>query len=185
MRGYGKVQITQMLRGLISSSLAGKDGTIEIFYYCKYLLREAYPHVQGSYIFFDKQSEIGMTVFKILPATDGNLDKVKHLIATTEENSPRVEMELKSIHIDKFLFALHNLNSVATMKYLTEQSKELDPKHIGITFITLNPSPPYKGGYDIGEGFFGLSLRQLVDYICTVAKLHYRIEGNTVVFFGQ
>jgi hypothetical protein len=100
-----------------------------------------------------------------------------------QANRARVEKKLKSIVIDRFIFTPHDLNSEEMMKYLTERSKELDPEHIGIKFITLNPYPPYKGAHDWGEGFSNLPLGEIVDYICGVANLQYRIEGNSVVFF--
>jgi hypothetical protein len=99
-----------------------------------------------------------------------------------QANRARVENKLKSIVIDLFNFELHDLNSEVTMKYLTERSKELDPEHRGIKFITLNPDPQ-KGAHDWGEGFSNLPLGEIVRYICGVANLHYRIEGNSVVFF--
>ena len=96
-----------------------------------------------------------------------------------------VEKKLDSIIIDKFNYDPPTL--LLDLKYLSTKSKELDPEHIGIQFILPHPLLSSVGPngpvHSESGGLENVPLRVIVEWICAVSHLKYKVTDDMVIFF--
>ena len=69
------------------------------------------------------------------------------------------------------------------VKFLRDQSKQLDPEHVGVNFLVYPPSAD-SGDYrqrKITLSFSNMTLAEVIHYACMAAGIQYVIEDSAVV----
>jgi len=105
-------------------------------------------------------------------------------ILKPDPNPSPVVKKMDSMVIHKLHFNALDINLV--LSYLTAESKDLDPDHVGIKFVLRLPAadaPITKPIYrKVSITLVDVPFTEFLAYISAQTNLEYSVEGNTVVF---